>query len=84
MLFCPAQPGVSAGSNGGLHAYLTEGFITAPLENRSPLVDIARSLNMTDWHGRVLVRAFHTPGGRYAHSSEYLERRWRASLGMKG
>lgn len=43
----PLPPGVSAGAHGGSHAYLTEEFITAILVDRSPLVDIAWSLNMT-------------------------------------
>ncbi|MGK0217298.1 MAG: hypothetical protein ACI9HE_000775 [Planctomycetota bacterium] len=40
-------PGVNASAHGGSHAYLTEEFITALLLDRSPLVDIAASLNMT-------------------------------------
>ena len=40
-------PGMDPGGHGGSHAYLTEEFITAILEDRDPLIDIAWSLNMT-------------------------------------
>lgn len=40
-------PGVKAGGHGGSHGQLTNEFITAILEDRVPLVDIAQSLNMT-------------------------------------
>ena len=40
-------PGMSGGGHGGSHGYLTNEFLTAILENRPPLVDIAMSLNMT-------------------------------------
>ncbi|MCF6286705.1 MAG: gfo/Idh/MocA family oxidoreductase, partial [Candidatus Hydrogenedentes bacterium] len=43
----PLPPGVPAGGHGGSHGYLSNEFITAILENRQPLVDIAWSLNMT-------------------------------------
>ena len=35
------------GGHGGSHAYLTEEFVTALLQKREPLIDIAWSLNMT-------------------------------------
>ena len=43
----PLPPGVQAGGHGGSHGYLSEEFITAILEDRKPLVDIAWALNMT-------------------------------------
>jgi hypothetical protein len=38
---------VSAGGHGGSHGYLTDEFVTAVLQNRQPLVNIAWALNMT-------------------------------------
>lgn len=43
----PLPPGMAAGHHGGASGYLTNEFITAILEDRKPLVDIAMSLNMT-------------------------------------
>ncbi|MCJ8332217.1 MAG: Gfo/Idh/MocA family oxidoreductase [Lentisphaeria bacterium] len=40
-------PTMDAGGHGGSHAYLTDEFITAILEDRDPLINIAWSLNMT-------------------------------------
>jgi predicted dehydrogenase len=40
-------PGVNAGGHGGSHGYLMNDFVTAILQNRTPLVDVAKSLNMT-------------------------------------
>lgn len=40
-------PGISPGGHGGSHAYLTEEFISAILQQRTPLVNIAWALNMT-------------------------------------
>jgi predicted dehydrogenase len=40
-------PGVAAGSHGGSHGYLMNEFVTAILQNRKPLVDVAQALNMT-------------------------------------
>jgi len=40
-------PGVAAGGHGGSHGYLMNEFVTAILQNRKPLVDIAMALNMT-------------------------------------
>jgi len=40
----PTMPG---GGHGGSHAYLTEEFVTALLKKRTPLIDIAWSLNMS-------------------------------------
>lgn len=43
----PLPPGVEAGGHGGAHGYLMNEFVTAILENRTPLVNIAWALNMT-------------------------------------
>lgn len=43
----PLPPTVSAGGHGGSHGYLMNEFVTAVLEERKPLVDIAWALNMT-------------------------------------
>jgi predicted dehydrogenase len=43
----PLPPGVAAGSHGGSHGYLMNEFVTAILQNRKPLVDVAQALNMT-------------------------------------
>jgi hypothetical protein len=43
----PLPPGVKAGGHGGSHGQLMNEFITAILQDRLPLVDIAQSLNMT-------------------------------------
>jgi predicted dehydrogenase len=43
----PLPPGVDAGGHGGSHGYLMNEFVTAILENRTPLVDVNKALNMT-------------------------------------
>ena len=43
----PLPLGVDAGGHDGSHGYLTNEFVTALLENRTPLINIALSLNMT-------------------------------------
>lgn len=43
----PLPPGMDPGGHGGSHAYLTNEFVAAILEDRKPLIDIAQSLNMT-------------------------------------
>jgi hypothetical protein len=43
----PLPPNVNAGGHGGSHGHLMNEFITAILEARKPLVDIAQALNMT-------------------------------------
>ena len=43
----PLPPGVAAGGHGGSHGYLMDEFVTAIIQNRSPLVDVARAMNMT-------------------------------------
>lgn len=43
----PLPPKVEAGGHGGSHGYLMNEFITAILEDRTPLIDVAWALNMT-------------------------------------
>lgn len=43
----PLPPGVEAGGHGGSHGHLMNEFVTAVLQNRRPLVDVALALNMT-------------------------------------
>ena len=43
----PLPPGVAPGGHGGSHGHLMNEFVTAILEDRKPLVDIALALNMT-------------------------------------
>ena len=43
----PLPPHVEPGGHGGSHGYLMNEFITAILEDRKPLVDIALALNLT-------------------------------------
>ena len=43
----PLPPTVAAGGHGGSHGYLMNEFVTAILQNRMPLVDVAWALNMT-------------------------------------
>lgn len=40
-------PSVDPGGHGGSHGHLMNEFVTALLESRRPLVDIAMALNMT-------------------------------------
>jgi predicted dehydrogenase len=40
-------PKVAPGGHGGSHGYLMNEFVTAILEDRKPLVDVAQALNMT-------------------------------------
>lgn len=43
----PLPPGIEAGGHGGSHGRLMDEFVTAILQDRKPLVDIAMALNMT-------------------------------------
>ena len=59
----PLPPGVPAGGHGGSHGHLTEEFVTAILQDRKPLVDIAMALNLT-------------VGGIVAHQSALKDGEW--------
>jgi predicted dehydrogenase len=43
----PLPPGVETGGHGGSHGYLMNEFVTAIIQDRKPLVDVAQALNMT-------------------------------------
>lgn len=43
----PLPPGVEGGGHGGSHGRLTDEFISAILQDRKPLVDVAMALNLT-------------------------------------
>lgn len=43
----PLPPGVKGGGHGGSHGHLTNEFVTAVLQDRHPLVNIAMALNLT-------------------------------------
>lgn len=43
----PLPPGVEAGGHGGSHGHLMNEFVTAILQDRKPLVDVAWALNMS-------------------------------------
>lgn len=43
----PLPPSVSLGGHGGSHGYLMNEFVTAILQDRKPLVDVALALNLT-------------------------------------
>lgn len=43
----PLPPGIEAGGHGGSHGRLMDEFVTAVLQDRKPLVDIAMALNLT-------------------------------------
>jgi predicted dehydrogenase len=43
----PLPPTVDAGSHGGSHGHLMNEFVTAILQDRTPLIDVNQSLNMT-------------------------------------
>ncbi len=43
----PLPPKVEAGGHGGSHGFLMNEFVTAILQDRKPLVDVAWALNMT-------------------------------------
>ncbi len=59
----PLPPGVPAGGHQGSQGRLTDEFITAILQDRKPLVDIATALNMT-------------VGGIVAHKSALKNGEW--------
>ncbi len=59
----PLPPGVPAGGHGGSHGRLTDEFVSAILQDRKPLVDIATALNMT-------------VGGIVAHQSALKNGEW--------
>lgn len=59
----PLPPSMSVGGHGGSHSRLTDEFISAILQDRTPLVNIAMALNMT-------------VGGIVAHQSAMKNGEW--------
>ncbi len=59
----PLPPGVEAGGHGGSHGRLMDEFVSAILQDRKPLVDVAMALNMT-------------VGGIVAHQSAMKNGEW--------
>lgn len=59
----PLPPGVDGGGHGGSHGRLTDEFVSAILQDRKPLVDVAMALNMT-------------VGGIVAHQSAMKDGEW--------
>ena len=59
----PLPPGVPPGGHGGSHGRLMDEFVSAILQDRKPLVDIATALNMT-------------VGGIVAHQSALKNGEW--------
>ena len=57
----PLPPKVDLGGHGGSHGFLMNEFVTAILQNRKPLVDIAQALNMTV--GGIVAHASAMKGG---------------------
>ena len=47
MVHPPLPPGVNPGGHGGSHGYLMNEFVTAVLQDRTPLVNIEWALNLT-------------------------------------
>jgi predicted dehydrogenase len=43
----PLPPGVSGGGHGGSHGHLMNEFVTAILQNRPPLINVAMAMNLT-------------------------------------
>ena len=43
----PLPPGMEGGGHGGSHGYLTNEFVSAILQDRTPLIDVYQALNMT-------------------------------------
>jgi len=65
----PLPPGVSAGGHGGSHGRLMDEFVTAILQDRKPLVDIAMALNMTV--GGIVAHQSAMKGGEWMKIPQY-------------
>jgi predicted dehydrogenase len=62
-------PGVSPGGHGGSHGLLMNEFVSAILEDRKPLVDIATALNMTV--GGIVAHQSAMKGGEWMKIPQY-------------
>ena len=66
----PLPPGLSAGGHGGSHGYLTDEFLTAILQDRKPLVNIATALNLTV--GGIVAHQSALKGGELMKIPQYI------------
>ena len=62
-------PGVKGGGHGGSHGHLTDEFVSAILEDRKPLVDVAMALNMTV--GGIVAHESAMRGGEWLKIPQY-------------
>ena len=65
----PLPPKVDAGGHGGSHGYLMNEFVTAIIEDRKPLVDVAQALNMTV--GGIVAHQSAMKGGELMKIPQY-------------
>jgi predicted dehydrogenase len=62
-------PGVASGGHGGSHGYLMNEFVTAILQDRKPLVDVALALNLTV--AGIMAHESATKGGELLKIPQY-------------
>ena len=62
-------PGVDPGGHGGSHGRLMDEFVTAILQDRKPLVDIAKALNLTV--PGIIAHQSALKGGEYMKIPQY-------------
>lgn len=65
----PLPPKVEAGGHGGSHGYLMNEFVTAILEDRQPLVNIALALNLTA--AGIVAHQSALKGGEWLRIPQY-------------
>ncbi|MCC6235890.1 MAG: Gfo/Idh/MocA family oxidoreductase [Verrucomicrobiales bacterium] len=65
----PLPPAVEGGGHGGSHGHLTNEFVSAILENRTPLVDITMALHLTV--AGILAHHSATKEGEWMKIPEY-------------
>ncbi len=65
----PLPPRVEGGGHGGSHGHLTNEFVSAILENRTPLVDITIALHLTV--SGILAHHSATKEGEWMKIPEY-------------
>ena len=66
----PLPPGLQPGGHGGSHGYLTNEFVSAILQDRKPLCDIAQALNMTV--SGIVAHQSALKGGELLKIPQYL------------
>jgi predicted dehydrogenase len=65
----PLPPGVEPGGHGGSHGRLMDEFVSAILQDRKPLVDVATALNMTV--GGIMAHQSAMKGGEWLKIPQY-------------